>query len=271
MTEKDALSMVDDHHDDGSATPGLLGPEAPLEWLEERICGPAGHLAAGTCRLLQLVGGFDARRGWRAGTCPRARRGWRGGARLPPAPPASTCGSARALGGLPVSSAEFAAGRMSYAKVRALTRIAITATEAELAQVVGPMTAAQCERFVAAHRKVSGAEELVSRAARRVSVQMAENGTVTVALGYLISPAPSCGGFAFTRPGGQPLPGNPELPHSDGDLTRWHDADITIDTIVPTGPADKLDLELAIWACFANARIAAERAAEGQREQHLAA
>ncbi|HEV2240267.1 MAG TPA: hypothetical protein VGR98_04430 [Streptosporangiaceae bacterium] len=42
------------------------------------------------------------------------------------------------------------------------------------------MTAAQCERFVAAHRKVSGAEELASRAARRVSVHVAEDGTVTV-------------------------------------------------------------------------------------------
>ena len=64
---------------------------------------------------------------------------------------------------------------------------------------------------------------------------------------------------------------NPELPESDGDLTRCHDADITTDTIIPTGLADKLDLELAIWACFANARIAAERAAEGQSEHDLAA
>jgi hypothetical protein len=35
-----------------------------LERLEERICELAGHLAAGTCRFLQLVAEFDARRGW---------------------------------------------------------------------------------------------------------------------------------------------------------------------------------------------------------------
>ena len=35
--------------------------------------------------------------------------------------------------------------QLSYAKVRALTRIATTATEADLAEIAGPMTAAQCE------------------------------------------------------------------------------------------------------------------------------
>ena len=67
------------------------------------------------------------------------------------------------------------------------------------------------------------------------------------------------------------MPNNSELPGSDGDLTRCHDADITIDTIIPTGLADKFDLELAIWACFANARIAAERASEDQQGHDLAA
>jgi 5-methylcytosine-specific restriction endonuclease McrA len=90
------------------------------------------------------------------------------------------------------------------------------------------------------------------------------------AAGYLITPARG-GGFAFTRPDGQPMPASSELPESDGDLGRCHDADITTDTIIPTGLADKLDLELAIWAAFANARIKAERAAEDQQEHHLAA
>jgi hypothetical protein len=51
----------------------------------------------------------------------------------------------------------FAAGRMSYAKVRALTRIATPATEAGLAELAGPMTGGQLERFVRAHRQVSRA------------------------------------------------------------------------------------------------------------------
>ena len=82
------------------------------------------------------------------------------------------------------------------------------------------------------------------------------------ALGYLITPTQN--GFAFTRPDGQPVPSAPALPGSDGDLARCHDADITTDTIVPIGLADKLDLDMAIWACFANARIDAEQASQQQ-------
>jgi hypothetical protein len=90
------------------------------------------------------------------------------------------------------------------------------------------------------------------------------------ALGWLITPARG-GGFAFTRPDGQPMPNSPELPGSDGDLTRCHDADITTDTIIPAGLGDKLDLDLAIWACFANARINEQQADQQQQEQDLAA
>ena len=60
------------------------------------------------------------------------------------------------------------------------------------------------------------------------------------------------------------MPSSPALPGSDGDLARCHGADITTDTIVPIGLADKLDLDMAIWACFANARIDAERASQQQ-------
>ena len=62
---------------------------------------------------------------------------------------------ARALRDLPVIRAQFAAGRLSYAKVRALTRIATPATEAGLAELAGPMTANQLERFARAHRQVT--------------------------------------------------------------------------------------------------------------------
>ena len=68
MTDIYALSSTDDRMDGGqaksaAADPAAAGPDAPLEWLEERICELAAHLAAGTCRFLQLVAEFDARRG----------------------------------------------------------------------------------------------------------------------------------------------------------------------------------------------------------------
>ncbi len=86
------------------------------------------------------------------------------------------------------------------------------------------------------------------------------------ALGYLITPGQDTT-FTFTRPDGQPMPNGPALPGSDSDLARCHHANITTDTIIPAGLGDKLDLDLAIWACLANARINHE--ASQQHEQHL--
>jgi hypothetical protein len=40
-------------------------------------------------------------------------------------------------------------------------------------------TAAQCERFVAAYRYASDDDELANRAARRVSIHVAEDGSVS--------------------------------------------------------------------------------------------
>jgi 5-methylcytosine-specific restriction endonuclease McrA len=537
MTGKILLSAPDHPLADGPADSGPQDPElllVPLERLEERICELAAHLAAGTCRFLQLVAEFDARGGWAAWDLPSCAAWLAWKCQVAPGTAREQVRVARALAGLPHITAEFAAGRMSYAKVRALTRIATAATEADLAEIAGPMTAAQCERFAAAHRKASDAEELASWAARRVSARVAEDGSMTIsaklpaadgavvlqalrtaagdcehphrphddtagnprpaghsgrdaatcrasladalvqvagtylkgkiaaagnpdiyqvivhvgpealttgpdssdpatarrdvpaqtrepapaattapsrpptqpttpalagvsaetpagppagtaaspadrsathpahparchlddgpalspaaaqalachatvswmlhdhdgnlldvgrrhrlatpalrravrerdkgrcqfpgcnsrrtdihhiiawakggktrlrdltllceahhvivhALGYLITPASS--GFAFTRPDGQPVPSSPTLPGSDGDLGRCHDADITTDTIIPTGLGDKLDLDLAIWACFANARLTAEHASPQENHQQPA-
>src|SRR5260370_35657425 len=83
MVETCSLSVTDDRPTGSLADPGPAAgssggvepnwpqdPDAPLvslERLEERICELAGHLAAGTCRVLQLVAEFDA---------PRGRGGW---------------------------------------------------------------------------------------------------------------------------------------------------------------------------------------------------
>lgn len=57
--------MVESHSSTiAGKSPADDGAELPLERLEAQICELAGHLAAATCRLLILVGDFDARRGW---------------------------------------------------------------------------------------------------------------------------------------------------------------------------------------------------------------
>jgi hypothetical protein len=76
---------------------------------------------------------------------------------------------------LPVIRGEFGAGRLSYAKVRALTRIATPDTEAEIA---GPMTGNQLERFARAHRQVSTADDVTARIRRRLAWRIEDDGSL---------------------------------------------------------------------------------------------
>ncbi|MGZ6826364.1 MAG: hypothetical protein ACXVGH_06185 [Mycobacteriales bacterium] len=46
-----------------------------------------------------------------------------------------------------------------------------------------------------------------------------------------------------------------------------HDADITPDTIIPPWYGERLDLNLAIWTCFANARTDKQKQADWEQAQ----
>jgi hypothetical protein len=163
---------------DVAASPAGL-PAVPLERLEAQLCELAGHLAAATCRFLVLLADFDARRGWASwemSSC-AAWLSWK--CQLSSGTAREHVRVARALRDLPVIRAEFAAGRLSYAKVRALTRIATAGTEAGLAELAGPMTANQLERFARAHRQVSAADDAEARVRRRLTWRFEEDGSVS--------------------------------------------------------------------------------------------
>jgi hypothetical protein len=70
--------------------------------------------------------------------------------------------------------------------------------------------------------------------------------------GYLIAAARD-GTFTFYRPGGTAIPASPALPPADGSIEDCHDADITPGTIIPPWYGERLDLDYAIYTCFANA------------------
>jgi 5-methylcytosine-specific restriction endonuclease McrA len=407
---------------DVAASPA--GPaRVPLERVEAQICELAGHLAAATCRFLVLLADFDARRGWASwemSSC-AAWLSWK--CQMSSGTAREHVRVARALRDLPVIRARFAAGRLSYAKVRALTRIATPATEAGLAGLAGPMTANQLERFARAHRQVTAADDAGARVRRRLAWRVEEDGSLsgtfrlpplqgavllkalraacadlapppgspggdsrgdvsaetppaqvpgdpadparchvedgpaisvstaqmlgcTAALswmthgdadavlalgrrrrrpssairraarerdhgrcrfpgcesrrvdlhhiqhwvnggrtdlanlislcpyhhklvhdrGYLIAAPPGTGTFAFYRPDGTPLPACPPLPAPQGGISQAHDADITPETIIPPWYGERLDLNHAIWACFANARTEEEKRADGDQD-----
>jgi hypothetical protein len=129
-----------------------------LDELERELATLAAHLYAGTCRWLELVGELDRRGSWAGdgpGSC-AAWVAWRCG--LTPRAAREHVRVARALRVLPATRAAFAQGELSYAKVRALTRVATAESEEELLELAGVLTAAQLERTVRAYRRVTAAE-----------------------------------------------------------------------------------------------------------------
>jgi hypothetical protein len=152
--------------------------EIPLERVEAQICELAGHLAAATCRFLVLLGDFDARRGWASWEMNSCAQWLSWKCQMGSGTAREHVRVARALRDLPVLRAEFGAGRLSYAKIRALTRIATPATEAGLAEIAGPMTGNQLERFARAHRQVSHADDTTARIRRRLAWRFDDDGSL---------------------------------------------------------------------------------------------
>jgi hypothetical protein len=129
-----------------------------VDELEVELATLASHLYAGTCRWLELVGELDRRGGWAEcgqGSCAEWLA-WRCG--LAPRAAREHVRVARRLPALPLVHAAFSSGELSYAKVRALTRVATGGNEEQLLDLARVCTAAQLERAVRAYRRVTTAE-----------------------------------------------------------------------------------------------------------------
>src|SRR5438094_1949454 len=98
-------------------------PAAETDRLGDEIAELSAHLEAATARLLDLIREFDTRAGWNTGFRSCAHwLSWRVGLDLGTA--RERVRVARALSNLPLLAEALAQGELSYAKVRALTRIA---------------------------------------------------------------------------------------------------------------------------------------------------
>ena len=160
-----------------------LGPTAELDRLGDAIAELSAHLEAATARLLDLIREFDARGGWNTGfrSC-AAWLSWRVGLDLGAA--RERVRVARALGSLPALAQALARGELSYAKVRALTRVATPETEARLLGVGRAGTAAHVERIVrgwrCVDRKAEARETARQHASRALHVHHDDDGTVVL-------------------------------------------------------------------------------------------
>ncbi|MGD8580444.1 MAG: DUF222 domain-containing protein [Lysobacterales bacterium] len=133
---------------------------ADLEHLGEQITELAAHLDAGQYRFLTLLEAFDREQGW-GGTgimsCAHWLN-WKCGLSIGVA--REKVRVARALPDLPLISEAFREGRVSYSKVRAMTRVATPKNEDSLLNVALHGTAYHVERQVRLYRQVKRREAL---------------------------------------------------------------------------------------------------------------
>jgi hypothetical protein len=137
------------------------------EALGEQIAALAMQLHAATYELLVLLREFDQRTGWHGVFVSCAHwLHWRTGSALGAA--REKVRVANALATLPRISATMRRGAISYAKVRALTRVATPASEATLLTFAEAGTAAHVERLVRAWRRVDEATATAQEEARHL-------------------------------------------------------------------------------------------------------
>jgi len=156
-----------------SAVALAILPNAPsdskpdsVEELGDRIATLAAHLHAAEYRLLELIREFDERDGWGGmgfRTCAQWLS-WRTG--ISPGPARERVRVAKALAQLPLIGDAMRRGRLSYSKVRAITRVATPETEADLLDLALTGTAAHVERLVRTWKQVDRLQEACDERAR---------------------------------------------------------------------------------------------------------
>jgi 5-methylcytosine-specific restriction endonuclease McrA len=166
---------------DASESSNATDRTVELDRLGDEIALLSAYLEAATGRLLDLIREFDARGGWGNGFRSCAHwLSWRVGLDLGAA--RERVRVARALGTLPLMAGALSRGELSYAKVRALTRVATRETEAPLLNVGRAGTASHVERIVRGWRRVdryAEARESAQQHSRRgLHIYHDEDGTV---------------------------------------------------------------------------------------------
>ncbi len=158
------------------------GPQAEVVALGDRIAELSARIQAATWELLSLIRQFDDRNGWSGCTSCAEWLGWRTG--LAPGAAREHVRVARALADLPKLSDAMRRGRVSYSKMRAVTRVATPETEDDLLNVALSGSAAHVEKIVRAWRRVDRqaerAEDRRRHETRSLRTWVDEDGMVVV-------------------------------------------------------------------------------------------
>ena len=152
------------------------------EVLGGKICAAAGLAAQADAQLIELIAEFDAGEAvrwfdgvkslahWLSWACSMSAGVAREHVRV-----------ARALQRMPVVRAAFAEGRLSYSKVREVTRVVDTVDDARLCELALCATAAQLAKTISGYRSASG-QRLKQERERRLTWTERETGNVDIRL-----------------------------------------------------------------------------------------
>jgi hypothetical protein len=181
MLDTDRSSVVD-----GTANANPQDREVDTrstDELEEEIAELCTHIDAATYRLLRAIAEFDRHEAWGWGFRSTAHwLTWRVGIDLVTA--REKVRVARALEGLSQISDTFRQGKVSYSKVRAMTRIATPENEGYLLYIAENGTASEVETLVRAYRRAYRGEDLEEarrqRKERYLDMYTDEDGMVVI-------------------------------------------------------------------------------------------
>ena len=172
---------------DAPDVPTAAAPTAAISYRDpvgDEIAELCAHIDAGQYRLLTLLRRFDEEERWGGWRSCAHWLNWRAGISLGAA--RERLRVARCLADLPLTSAEMEKGRLSWSKVRALTRMATAENEAQLVEFALHHTASQVERLVQAWKSAEaasaefegGPSEMAAR--RRLTVRLTGDGMYEV-------------------------------------------------------------------------------------------
>ncbi|SDN54146.1 HNH endonuclease [Klenkia soli] len=147
----------------------------PLPQLAARLCAGAVAISAATAAWLALVAEFDRRRGWVVPGVTSCAQwlSWQCG--ISPGTARDHVRLARALPALPGITEQLRSGQISFAKARAIVRVAKPDTEEVLLRVAEHCTAAQLEKVVAGWRRSDAVQTEQARARSEVAEQEARS------------------------------------------------------------------------------------------------
>jgi hypothetical protein len=135
--------------------------------LIDQITTLAGHLNAANARWLALIAEFDRRRAWAEWGVKSCAHwlNWKCGIALGAA--REKLRTAHALVGLPRIAGAMAEGKISFSKVRAMTRVADTSNEDYFLNVALHGTANHVEKLVRSYRRATESQELSREATQQ--------------------------------------------------------------------------------------------------------